>query len=111
MSTGSPVFKLRRLAAVSLVGFWLAGCSSSDNAQAPISSVGGNDSGMMSSNAGNSGNADNSGNAGMVSNGGGGNSGLVPSARPPASGGGMVASSSAGQNQNVVTENLSLIHI
>ncbi|HBH62996.1 MAG TPA: murein hydrolase activator NlpD, partial [Erwinia persicina] len=55
MSTGSPVFKLRRLAAVSLVGFWLAGCSSSDNAQAPISSVGGNDAGMMSSNTGNAG--------------------------------------------------------
>ncbi|WP_449757965.1 murein hydrolase activator NlpD [Erwinia persicina] len=107
MSTGSPVFKLRRLAAVSLVGFWLAGCSSSDNAQAPISSVGGNDAGMMSSNTGNAGNA---GNAGMVSNGGGGNSGLVPSARPPASGGGMVASSSASQNQNVVTENGRIVY-
>ncbi|MFS2225389.1 murein hydrolase activator NlpD [Pantoea sp. B65] len=48
MSTGSPGFKLSRIAAVSLVGFWLAGCSNNNSAQAPISSVGG-DSGMMSS--------------------------------------------------------------
>lgn len=40
MSTGSPVFTLSRIAAVSLVSFWLAGCSSSDNTQAPISAVG-----------------------------------------------------------------------
>lgn len=39
MSTGSPNFTLRRLAALSLVSLWLAGCSS-NNAQAPISSVG-----------------------------------------------------------------------
>lgn len=39
MSTGSPIFKLSRIAAVSLVGFWLAGCSN-DSTQAPISSVG-----------------------------------------------------------------------
>ncbi|WP_034916576.1 murein hydrolase activator NlpD [Erwinia sp. 9145] len=39
MSTGSPIFTLRRIAAVSLVGFCLTGCSS-DNTQAPISSVG-----------------------------------------------------------------------
>lgn len=45
MSTGSTLFQLRRLAALSLVGFWLAGCSSGDNTQAPISSVGDN-SGM-----------------------------------------------------------------
>ncbi|WNN43497.1 MULTISPECIES: murein hydrolase activator NlpD [Winslowiella] len=49
MSTGSPVFKLSRIAAVSLVGFWLAGCSN-DSTQAPISSVGSN-SGMSSQNA------------------------------------------------------------
>ncbi len=42
MSTGSTVFQLRRLAALSLVGFWLAGCSSGDNSQAPISQIGGN---------------------------------------------------------------------
>ncbi|MBP2168042.1 lipoprotein NlpD [Erwinia toletana] len=46
MSTGSPVFKFSRIAAVSLVGFWLAGCSN-DSTQAPISSVGG-DSGISS---------------------------------------------------------------
>ncbi|UDQ79330.1 murein hydrolase activator NlpD [Erwinia rhapontici] len=103
MSTGSPVFKLRRLAAVSLVGFWLAGCTSSDNAQAPISSVGGNDSGMMSSN---------SGNPGMNSSSGGSNGGFIRPARPPASGGGMISSSSASasQNQNVVTENGRIVY-
>lgn len=47
MSAGSPTFTLRRMAALSLVSLWLAGCSS-NNTQAPISSVGGN------SNAGNS---------------------------------------------------------
>eukprot|EP00102_Acyrthosiphon_pisum_P027264 XP_016664474.1 PREDICTED: murein hydrolase activator NlpD-like [Acyrthosiphon pisum] len=53
MSTGSTVFQLRRLAALSLVGFWLAGCSSGDNTQAPISQIGGGgDSGMMSSGGG-----------------------------------------------------------
>ncbi len=40
MSTGSPLFTLSRIAAVSLVGFWLAGCTSDDNTQAPISTVG-----------------------------------------------------------------------
>lgn len=44
MSTGSPVFTLRRIAAVSLIGFWLTGCMSKDApeqapAPAPISSV------------------------------------------------------------------------
>ncbi|NDJ56600.1 murein hydrolase activator NlpD [Enterobacteriaceae bacterium 4M9] len=41
MSAGSPNFTLRRLATLSLVSLWLAGCSS-NNAQAPISSVGSN---------------------------------------------------------------------
>ncbi|TNV17302.1 murein hydrolase activator NlpD [Buttiauxella sp. B2] len=45
MSAGSPTFTLRRIAALSLVSLWLAGCTS-NNSQAPISSVGG------SSNAG-----------------------------------------------------------
>ncbi|WP_314414348.1 murein hydrolase activator NlpD [Pantoea septica] len=54
MSTGSPIFQLRRLAALSLVGFWLAGCSSGDNTQAPISQVGDNGSsgGMLSASGG-----------------------------------------------------------
>ena len=48
MSAGSPTFTLRRIAALSLVSLWLAGCTSNDT-QAPISSVGGN--GNASSNA------------------------------------------------------------
>ncbi|MCT4708524.1 murein hydrolase activator NlpD [Enterobacteriaceae bacterium H11S18] len=47
MSAGSPTFTLRRIAALSLVSLWLAGCSN-NTTQAPISSVGG------SSNAGSS---------------------------------------------------------
>ena len=48
MSTGSPKFTVGRIAAVSLVSLWLAGCSNSDNAPAPVSSVGG-DSGASTS--------------------------------------------------------------
>ncbi|WP_187488679.1 murein hydrolase activator NlpD [Duffyella gerundensis] len=48
MSTGSPLFTLRRIAAVSLIGCWLTGCSSGDNTQAPISQVGGNGDNAMS---------------------------------------------------------------
>ena len=53
MSAGSPTFTVSRLAALSLVSLWLAGCSSSNNAPAPVSSVGGGNassgtnSGMM----------------------------------------------------------------
>ena len=52
MSAGSPTFTVSRLAALSLVSLWLAGCSSSGNAPAPVSSVGGSassgtDSGML----------------------------------------------------------------
>jgi len=86
MSTGSPVFKLRRIAAVSLIGFWLAGCSS-DNTQAPISSVGSNDSGMLNN------------------SGSGGGGSFIP-ARPPSSSGGMTASPS----QNVMTENGRIVY-
>ncbi|HDC4414608.1 TPA: murein hydrolase activator NlpD [Enterobacter cloacae] len=42
MSAGSPKFTISRVAALSLVSLWLAGCSSSNNAPAPVSSVGGN---------------------------------------------------------------------
>ncbi|MGG7447533.1 murein hydrolase activator NlpD [Kosakonia oryzendophytica] len=42
MSTGSPKFTVSRIAALSLVSLWLAGCSNSTNAPAPVSSVGGN---------------------------------------------------------------------
>lgn len=41
MSAGRPTFTLRRIAALSLVSLWLAGCSN-NGTQAPISSVGGN---------------------------------------------------------------------
>ncbi|MDY1037242.1 murein hydrolase activator NlpD [Enterobacteriaceae bacterium RIT714] len=44
MSAGSPTFTISRVAALSLVSLWLAGCTSSNNAPAPVSSVGGNSS-------------------------------------------------------------------
>lgn len=51
MSAGSPTFTLRRIAALSLVSLWLAGCTS-NNSQAPISSVGGNSNAGSSSSGG-----------------------------------------------------------
>ncbi|WP_333780877.1 murein hydrolase activator NlpD [Dryocola boscaweniae] len=51
MSAGSPTFTLRRMAALSLVSLWLAGCSSNDT-QAPISSVGGNNNAGSSASGG-----------------------------------------------------------
>ncbi|MEW7312045.1 murein hydrolase activator NlpD [Buttiauxella gaviniae] len=51
MSAGSPTFTLRRIAALSLVSLWLAGCTSS-NTQAPISSVGGNSNASSNSSGG-----------------------------------------------------------
>ena len=44
MSAGSPKFTISRVAALSLVSLWLAGCTSSNNAPAPVSSVGGSSS-------------------------------------------------------------------
>ncbi|ELW1648020.1 murein hydrolase activator NlpD [Enterobacter oligotrophicus] len=44
MSAGSPKFTISRVAALSLVSLWLAGCTSSNNAPAPVSSVGENSS-------------------------------------------------------------------
>ena len=52
MSTGSPKFTVSRIAALSLVSLWLAGCSGSGNAPAPVSSVGGNSGSSASSNSG-----------------------------------------------------------
>ncbi|ANI81499.1 murein hydrolase activator NlpD [Kosakonia oryzae] len=49
MSAGSPKFTVSRIAALSLVSLWLAGCSNSTNAPAPVSSVGGNASSNSSS--------------------------------------------------------------
>ncbi|WP_318393320.1 murein hydrolase activator NlpD [Enterobacter sp.] len=49
MSAGSPKFTVSRIAAVSLVSLWLAGCTNSDNAPAPVSSVGGESSSSSSS--------------------------------------------------------------
>ena len=44
MSAGSPKFTISRVAALSLVSLWLAGCTSSNNAPAPVSFVGGSSS-------------------------------------------------------------------
>ncbi|HKS33550.1 MAG TPA: murein hydrolase activator NlpD [Enterobacteriaceae bacterium] len=49
MSAGSPKFTVSRVAALSLVSLWLAGCTSSNNAPAPVSSVGGSNSSASSS--------------------------------------------------------------
>lgn len=49
MSAGSPKFTVRRVAALSLVSLWLAGCSNSNNTPAPVSSVGGSASGSDNS--------------------------------------------------------------
>lgn len=46
MSAGSPKFTVSRIAALSLVSLWLAGCTSSSNPPAPVTSV---DSGSSSS--------------------------------------------------------------
>lgn len=114
MSTGSPVFKLRRIAAVSLVSFWLAGCSS-DNTQAPISSVGGgegNNSGMLSG-----GSASSSGNTTSVDNANSGNGGYIS---PPSSNSANsqnvvsapqnISTTSNPVNSNVVTENGHIVY-
>lgn len=49
MSTGSPKFTVNRIVALSLISFWLAGCTSSNTTPAPVSSVNGNgtNSGML----------------------------------------------------------------
>ncbi|MDW8845704.1 murein hydrolase activator NlpD [Erwinia sp. MMLR14_017] len=112
MSTGSPVFKLCRIAAVSLVGFWMAGCSS-DNTQAPISSVGGGNSGGMLSGASgnaNSGNSDAGGNGGYI----------APPASISANSSGVVSApqnistssnaASAPANENVVTQDGHIVY-
>lgn len=50
MSAGSPKFTVNRVVALSLISLWLAGCSSSNNAPAPVSSVDSN--GSSSTNSG-----------------------------------------------------------
>ncbi|MGG7125839.1 murein hydrolase activator NlpD, partial [Salmonella enterica subsp. enterica] len=45
MSEGSPTFTVSRIAALSLVSLWLAGCTSTSNPPAPVTSV---DSGSSS---------------------------------------------------------------
>ncbi|EHI7572941.1 murein hydrolase activator NlpD [Salmonella enterica] len=49
MSAGSPKFTVSRIAALSLVSLWLAGCTSSSNPPAPVTSV---DSGSSNTNSG-----------------------------------------------------------
>ncbi|WP_174705702.1 murein hydrolase activator NlpD [Mixta gaviniae] len=87
MSMGSPLFTLSRVAAVSLIGFWLAGCTTDNNAQAPISSVGGQ--------------APSGG--GMIASGGGMTGGSVPS-RP------VFSSSANTSNANVNTQNGRIVY-
>ncbi|VDZ77124.1 lipoprotein NlpD [Salmonella bongori] len=63
MSAGSPKFTVSRIAALSLVSLWLAGCSSSSNPPAPVSSVDGGsssntNSGMLNHTAAKNGNDD-----------------------------------------------------
>lgn len=41
MSAGSPKFTVSRIAALSLVSLWLAGCSNTSNPPAPVNSVDG----------------------------------------------------------------------
>ncbi|WEF29067.1 murein hydrolase activator NlpD [Klebsiella aerogenes] len=41
MSAGSPKFTVSRIAALSLVSLWLAGCTNTNNPPAPVSSAGG----------------------------------------------------------------------
>lgn len=54
MSAGSPKLTVSRVAALSLVSLWLAGCSNSTNTPAPVSSVGGS-AGSSASSGSNSG--------------------------------------------------------
>ncbi|WP_338463908.1 murein hydrolase activator NlpD [Franconibacter daqui] len=49
MSAGSPKFTARRVATATFISLWLAGCSSNDASQAPISSVEGNSGAAASS--------------------------------------------------------------
>ncbi|MDJ1656155.1 murein hydrolase activator NlpD [Raoultella sp. Ech2A] len=49
MSAGSPKFTLSRIAALSLVSLWLAGCSNTNNPPAPVSTAGGASSSGTSS--------------------------------------------------------------
>ena len=49
MSAGSPKFTVNRIVALSLASLWLAGCTSSNNAPAPVSSVNSNGSSSTSS--------------------------------------------------------------
>ena len=49
MSAGSHKFTVRRIAALSLVSLWLAGCSNTSNPPAPVSSVNGSASTNTSS--------------------------------------------------------------
>ncbi|WP_075183220.1 murein hydrolase activator NlpD [Pantoea sp. 1.19] len=101
MSTGSPEFTLRRIAAVTLIGFWLAGCSS-DNTQAPISSVNGGGSGGMLNGQGAT--------AGAPRASATGNSAALPT-RPVIGGQrGGAASAQPVPQQNVVTENGRIVY-
>ena len=53
MSAGSPKFTVRRIAALSLVSLWLAGCSDTSNPPAPVySTATANSAGTAATNSG-----------------------------------------------------------
>ncbi|MCX8956818.1 murein hydrolase activator NlpD [Erwinia psidii] len=105
MSTGSPGFKLRHIVAISLVSFWLAGCSG-NGTQAPISSVGGDNGGGMSNST------DMGSNSGSIGGGSGG--GLI--SPPPSisvnqpSMVNTAVTPTAASNENVVTQNGRIVY-
>ncbi|PKH20023.1 murein hydrolase activator NlpD [Enterobacterales bacterium CwR94] len=113
MSTGSPILKLRRIATLSLVSFWLAGCAS-DHTQAPISSVngGGNSGGMLR--GGNSASSGGVPTAPPMSNSAGLPSRPVIGNAAPVNSGNVVPANNPAMNsapvQNVVTENGRIVY-
>lgn len=116
------MFKLRRIAAVSLVGFWLAGCSSDNASQAPISSVGGGggSGGMMSGGSSASSSSNSSGMLSSANSANSANSGNGGYTAPPASISANssnvvsapqnISSSNATPQENVVTQNGHIVY-
>ncbi|MHB9804979.1 murein hydrolase activator NlpD [Pantoea ananatis] len=103
MSTGSTIFQLRRLAALSLVSFWLAGCSSGDNTQAPISNIGDSNSVNDNSNMAASGTAPATGGVPSVPPQGG----MLSRSTPlPQNNSGIISAN----NNNVQTENGRIVY-
>ncbi|MGG6196666.1 murein hydrolase activator NlpD [Pantoea allii] len=110
MSTGSTIFQLRRLAALSLVSFWLAGCSSGDTTQAPISNIGDSNSVNDNSNMASSGTAPAAGGVPSVPPQGG----MLSRSTPlPQNNSGIISTSNSNvgaSNSNVQTENGRIVY-